>query len=238
MKARIALCTVLAAGALFAEDIFNAEDHSVTPLSIGIASPIQLPGSEWRVWGLRFGGFYGSSHEVIGIDAGVCGNTTIGMTGIQLTGFNRVQGDVRGIQFGLVANSDRLDVRGVQAGTVNWDQGSLGGVQLGILNIDAAFYGVQLGFLNWDGGLSYGAQGGFVNVNVNEFTGASFGIVNKSDRMTGFQMGLVNLIDKVGSGLQLGLFNGAAKFEGVQIGLLNVIQNSTLPIMPFLNANF
>lgn len=238
MKAKIALCTVMMAGALFAEDIFNAEEHSVTPLSIGIASPLQLPDSEWRVWGLRFGGFYGSSHEVIGIDFGACGRTTIGTTGIQLTGFNRVCGDVRGIQFGLVANSDRLDVRGVQLGGVNWDQGSLGGVQLGIVNLDAVFYGVQLGFLNWDGGLSYGAQAGFVNVDVNEYTGAAFGFVNKADRMSGFQMGLVNLIDKVGTGVQFGLFNGAAKFDGVQIGLLNVIQNSPLPIMPFLNANF
>ncbi len=238
MKARLALCALLAAGVACAEDIFEAESHPVTPIKLGIASPLQLPGSTWRVWGLRFGGFYGSSADVYGIDLGCAERTGGNFAGIGLAGFNRVYGETRGIQFGLIANVNRLDTKGVQLGTVNWDQGALAGAQLGLLNFDGVFYGAQLGLLNWDGGVSYGAQGAFVNISVNEFTGASFGFVNKADRMTGFQMGIVNLIDKVGRGVQFGLFNGAAQFEGVQVGLLNVIQNSALPIMAIMNANF
>ena len=227
------------AGQAVADEIFKENVHPVTPLAISLASPLQLPGPDWRVWGLRFDGFYGRSKELYGLDAGIVARTDGDFWGIGVSGFNSVNDNMSGIHAGVVANVVHGDVAGVQLGGVlNRDLGAVAGVQGALINYDGVLYGVQFGLLDWNNGISYGWQTAVANVNVNEFTGASFGLVNMTNRMGGFQLGLVNLVDEEGSGLQVGLFNGAVKFEGVQIGLLNVIQTSELPIMALVNANF
>lgn len=233
-----AVSAVVLSSAALAQEALAPEQHWITPLEVGIASPIQFPSPSWRVDGIRFDLFFGDSYEVNGIDFGLVGRTRNDLCGIALNAFNWNDDSVYGVQLGALANVVLDSAYGVQfGGLVNYNYNEMNGLQFGLVNHNGSFYGVQFGLLNANKGVSYGGQLGLVNIDVNEFNGAAFGLVNWSARTTGAQFGFVNVCN-IGSGFQLGAFNAAETFDGVQIGLVNIIQKGALPIMCIANANF
>ena len=234
----VSTALILSSSAFAQESSLSPEEHWITPLEIGIASPIQFPSPAWIVDGIRFDLFYGDSYEVNGLDLGLVGRTRKDFRGIALNAFNWYDGPSWGVQLGALANVSLNNVYSLQfAGIANYVYNEMRGVQLALVNQNGPFYGVQLGAVNWNRGVSYGVQIGVANANINEFNGASIGLVNWADRSSGASIGVVN-VAKNGSGLQLGVFNSAETFEGLQIGVLNINQNGALPIMCIVNANF
>jgi len=239
-KSSLVVLSLAIAGAASARDLYSPEEHPVTPLELGIATPVQLPPANWDVYGLRWNLIYGESHNVYGLDLGLVGCNQLKMVGLQLmAAVDWVEGDMAAVQFGGIANAVFGNASGVQlGGIVNYTRGEFAGVQFAPINYDGTFYGFQAGLFNYVKGISWGLQLGFANSAVNEFHGWSVGAVNFAARMHGLQLGLINLADESGRGVQIGIFNGAANYNGIQIGLLNVIDNGELPIMPVLNARF
>lgn len=212
-----------------------------TPLQINLASPLSLPWGERDVYGLKLNLLHGSSAEVRGLDVGLVGSTTrANVYGIELQGFNYVDGDMRGLQLGAVANYLSGGVCGVQlAGLVNWNVGEACGLQLGALNFDGGFAGLQAGVLNWSEDTFRGWGFGLINCVKNEFTGFEAGLLNYvKGGARGLQLGVFNIVEGDSAGLQLGLFNAADHHTGVQIGLLSLNKLGALPVFPIVNANF
>ncbi|MFB6373316.1 MAG: hypothetical protein ABEN55_09430 [Bradymonadaceae bacterium] len=130
---------------------------------------------------------------------------------------------LKGLELGLVFNSERTYVDGAQFATAgNWVGGSARGVQGALaLNVSDRLAGVQatlggnvvandtdgvqIGSLNWSGG---------------ELEGTQLGLANAAGDVTGFQGGLLNVGGEV-DGLQAGLLNIAEKSD-VSLGLVNI----------------
>ena len=214
-----------------------------SPLGVGIAAPVQLPFTDTDIYGLRFGGFFGWSRDVFGIDAGVVGLNNGDLGGVQAGVFNWSSMDVYGIQLGALANVVNGTFDGIQFGTFNlvFTEPACGIQVGGVLNYDVALKGVQFAAINWESTYFSGWQiGGLANVVKEDCAGFSAGGLNYMNRFAGFQLGGVNLAEEC-VGLQLGLFNGANKLVGVQIGLLNLVGVDPLlniPVLPIANASF
>lgn len=221
--------------------IAQADDRAWawSPIGIGIAAPAQLPFMSSDVYGIRFGGFLGYNNDVYGIDCGVAELCTGSFAGIQASALSWTEGDVYGVQAGLLGNV--VNGKGImgQIGAVNviWDDA--GGLQVGLINYDSAFAGLQVGgIINWNNAASYGFQCSLINGNQDEFVGMSVGgLVNYGEKFKGFQCGLINATYEV-TGYQLGVVNACDRMHGVQIGLINLICESRLPIMVIANAWF
>lgn len=239
-KSSLVVLSLAIAGAASARDLYSSEDHPVTFVELGIATPIQLPLSNWSVNGLRWNLIYGESFDLYGLDLGLVGYNLGKMVGLQLmAAADWVDSDMEGVQFGGIANVVCGNAAGLQlGGVVNYTRGDFAGAQIAPVNFNGTFYGFQAGVFNYDKGISWGLQLGLANADVNEFHGWAVGAVNYAERMHGLQLGVINLAAESGRGVQIGVFNGAASYNGIQIGLLNVIANGELPIMTILNARF
>lgn len=151
-----------------------------------------------------------------------------------LLGYN---GAVSGVEFGVIANVVRKEVRGVQfAGVTNIAGEYVRGLQFagltnvclqevigsqisGIVNVaNGAMAGVQVaGIINVGGETLDGIQfAGLVNQHSGEVNGGQIGIINNAHKVNGFQIGLINVCDTI-HGLPLGLLsickNGYGRIE-------------------------
>lgn len=233
----VAACGAFAKGFSYSEENI---DHSVSPFSFSIATPLQLPGSSWNVYGLAMNVFYTQHHVMYGLDTGLVSFNRDDFAGVQLQGaVNWCNIDANGLQLGGLANVVMGNAASLQfSSAVNYNRGEFFGGQISLVNLNGALYGFQLGGFNYNKGVCKAFQIGAANANVNEFRGCSVAAVNFAGRFRGLQLGLINEIAETGRGVQIGVFNGAANYTGLQLGLLNVIQNNSLPIMVLMNASF
>lgn len=233
---------VVACGA-FAKGFYYSEenvDHSVTPFSFSFATPLQLPGSTWNVYGLAMNVFYAQHHKMYGWDTGLVSFNRDDFAGLQIQGAaNWCNIDARGLQIAGLANAVMGNASALQLSSfVNYNRGEFYGGQVSALNYNGALYGFQVGGFNYNKGVCKALQVGAANANVNELRGCSIGAFNFSSRFRGLQLGLINEIAETGRGVQIGVFNAASNYTGLQLGVLNIIQHGELPIMVVLNAQF
>lgn len=228
------------AGSVFAEEGELVVEKDWSPAQLNLATPLGVCDGVRDIKGLRFNIFYGRSVDVIGADIGISGVAVGNVRGLQLSGYNQVEGYFKGVQFGAVANYVTRNVYGVQvAGIINWTHSDAYGVQLGLVNISLAYDGVQVGALNWQVEPSYGLDLGCVNASQSDYMGCEIGVLNYcKGNFIGCQIGVFNMVKGHSEGLQLGLFNAAEHHTGVQLGLLNLNVSGSLPVMAFVNANF
>lgn len=161
---------------------------ALSPVSVSIIPPIQIPPADFSVTGIRASLLWGHHRDLYGIDLGVLGNITdqdfmgIGVSGI----FNLTSGttNILGLQLAGITNINKNKVTGV-------------GFQIaGLANINTAassFSGLQAS----------------LGVNYSPFStiyGAQVGIYNVANVVYGFQIGLVNITESL-YGVQIGLAN-------------------------------
>jgi len=164
---------------------------AVTPLSVGIAPPVQFPPSDFTITGLRFSGLWGRHRDLYGLDLGGLGNITeqrfvgLGVSGL----FNYTQGTttILGLQLaGLTnINTNKTDVYGLQLAlglNSNTAASSLAGIQLAAVNL-SPFMDI------------YGLQAGIYN-SAKDVYGFQIGLVNVADSLHGIQIGLINFHKK------------------------------------------
>lgn len=160
---------------------------AVTPLSLGIAPPVQFPSSDFTITGLRLSGLWGHHRDVYGLDIGGLGNITdqsfvgLGVSGV----FNYTKGTttILGLQLAGLANinTNKTDVYGLQLAlgvNSNTAASSIKGVQLAIANLSSYtdIYGLQAGVYN----------------SAKDVYGFQIGLVNVADNLHGIQIGLIN----------------------------------------------
>ncbi|MGE4132158.1 MAG: hypothetical protein AB7F86_11010 [Bdellovibrionales bacterium] len=174
---------------------------AVSPVSFGIAPPVQFPPSDFTVTGVRVSALWGRHRNIYGIDIGGIGNITDGdFTGLAIAG-------------GFNLTHQTTNAIGMQAagfGNFNTNKATVTGIQLaGIINkndAESAVNGVQ-----------------FALVNMAEHTtirGLQVGVYNRAGSVYGLQLGLVNRCDNL-HGLQIGLINFHHKGTFVVSPILN-----------------
>ena len=134
----------------------------VTPAMLSLFSPIQVPGPDFDVGGLRINILYGRCCNFDGLDIGLVGvadNHANGWLANLLV--NYAAGDGLGLHTGVV-NYFGGDFKGLQIGLANWiDSGDM--FQIGIYNGGYDVQGLQIGVINTANKLQ-GLQIGLVNV--------------------------------------------------------------------------
>ena len=158
-----------------------------SPLSVGVAPPVQFPTKDFSVTGVRASLLWGRHRDVYGIDLGVLGNVTdqsfvglgvsglfnltngmttiLGLQAAGLTNINTKSVDVYGVQvaLGLNKNDGASTVNGVQIAAVNLSEHTvIRGAQIGVYNTAQAVYGLQVGLVNVCDNL-HGLQIGLAN---------------------------------------------------------------------------
>ncbi len=216
-----------------------------TPVQLALWHPAQIFSPNRDVYGFRWNIVYGKNKNVSGMDIG---------------GYNAVDGVQKGIQCGLFNFSK--DARGMDVGLMNYSFAQKG-FYLGLVNhseadvsgIQAAFFfnsaTVMNGFQIHAGILGNTAadvMGGQVDLSVpllgfnyaDSVQGIQldvFGFNFVNGDVQGVQIAPYNTAREV-FGIQLGLFNFCEKMHGIQIGLLNAITRQKPSIMPIVNVGF
>ena len=133
-----------------------------TPVMLSFFSPLQVPGPDFDVGGLRLNILYGRCCNFDGLDLGLVGvadNHANGLLANLLV--NYAQGDGLGLHVGCV-NYFRGDFKGWQVGVADWiDSGDM--VQIGFYNGGYDVQGLQIGVINTANKLQ-GLQIGLVNI--------------------------------------------------------------------------
>jgi len=146
---------------------------AMSPIGIAIVPPVQFPGHDFSVTGLRASVLWGNQRNVYGLDVGVVGNMTDGQnTGISASGlFNYNKGATTAVF-----------LQGAGFGNFNVGKAQVYGVQVaGVMNqnrAESSIWGVQAALLN---------LGPYTNVR-----GVQVGLYNRAHDVAGFQIGLVN----------------------------------------------
>lgn len=186
MNKRSAL--VLRSGiAMMIASIVTSAEAAMSPVAIAIAPPIQFPGSDFSVTGLRMSVLWGRQRNVYGLDVGGIGNITEGqMTGIGVSGvFNLNRGETTGVLLQAAGlgnfNQAKAHIYGIQlAGIINSNnaESTVGGLMLAAINLGpyTNIRGIQAGLYN----------------RAHDVVGFQIGIVNDCDTLHGIQIGLVN----------------------------------------------
>ena len=198
-------------------------DMTTFPIQMSIVYPMTTQGDKtvnYR-YNLSFNLFAGKTGAVTGVEFG--------------TLFNHVERDVRGVQFGGLANRTH-ELTGVQFGGLGNAAGTVNGIQFGGLgNISEDVTGVQFGGIANITERANGVQfGGIANIckeaaglqfagiaNLSEHTkGIQFGgIVNVTEKSEGVQFGGIGNVSKEVTGMQFGgIFNRTGTLRGVQFG--------------------
>lgn len=129
-----------------------AAGSDVTPIEVGLFPPLQLPGTDYAVKGLRLAGV-GVNRTFAGLDLGILGNVTdVEFSGIAISGLfnlNRGTSTVYGLQLAGIANLDlgSSEVYGLQLAGYNY-AGKVHGLQIGLINVANELHGVQIGLFN------------------------------------------------------------------------------------------
>ncbi|MBS1961384.1 MAG: hypothetical protein JST04_04145 [Bdellovibrionales bacterium] len=160
---------------------------ALSPIGVALVPPLQFPGHDYSVTGLRASILWGNQRNVYGLDLGVIGNMTDGENvGIMASGvFNLNKGQTTAVL-----------LQGAGLGNFNRNKARIFGVQVaGIINkndAESVVGGLQLALVN---------LGPYTNIR-----GIQAGIYNKAHDVVGFQLGLVNDCDNL-HGIQIGLIN-------------------------------
>lgn len=112
---------------------YRADGTVRTPFLLALVNPMQVPGPDSDVIGLRLDILYGSCRDLSGLDIGLF-NEIRGCGDAMQIGAVNMAGEFRGIQIGAI-NRARL-LKGLQIGAVNYCDGALG-VQIGVVNVIA-----------------------------------------------------------------------------------------------------
>jgi len=164
---------------------------AVTPLSVGVAPPVQFPPSDFTVTGLRLSGLWGHHRDLYGLDFGLLGNITdqsfVGLGASGLFNYTKGTTTILGLQLaGLTnINTGKTNVYGLQVAlglNSNTAASSLAGVQLAAVNL-SPFMDI------------YGLQAGIYN-SAKDVYGFQIGLVNVADNLHGIQIGLINFHKK------------------------------------------
>lgn len=148
------LSLVAANAALSVPGLAAAEGH---PFSAGVFDPIQIVPSSEGIQGARLSLFYGNNKSLTGFD-------------FAFLGVNRLQGDMKGVQFALVNWTESGKQTGAQLDLVSLSGGHFTGAQLGwAFNYAKEVTGLQFGLVNYTERLSKGLQLGLVNIAKNGF---------------------------------------------------------------------
>ena len=205
-----------------------AEDMTTFPMQFCIVYPMTTQGAQTvnyrynlsfnlllgkvgAVKGVEFGVLFNQvERDVKGIQFGGLANRTQEITGVQFGGMGNAAKTVKGIQFGGWANISN-DITGIQYSGIANISKSVNGIQYGgIANICKEVTGIQFGGV----------------ANLNEHTnGLQFaGIANITEKSEGFQFAGVTNISKEVSGASFGgVFNRTGTLRGFQFGVVNVI---------------
>ncbi len=163
-----------------------------TPLSIGVAPPLQLPPSDFAVTGARVSLLWGHHRSLYGVDLGLLGNITdLNFAGAAVSGvFNLTHGttQVLGLQLAGITNinTNKTTVLGFQlAGLLNQNtaQSSVAGLQAALAANIAPFTTI------------YGVQAAIYN-RAQEVYGLQIGLINVTENLHGVQIGLLNFNHK------------------------------------------
>jgi hypothetical protein len=128
--------------------------ESLSPIVIGLFPPVQFPGTEFGVTGLRLT-MVGVNREARGFDLGILGNVTNqtfkGAAIAGLFNYNRVSADIIGFQLAAIANINGTSSRlyGFQIGLFN-KVSKVYGLQVGLFNVAHELHGFQIGLLNFN----------------------------------------------------------------------------------------
>ena len=178
------LCVVSLSTASFAgaqrESEF-ASSGSWTPFAISLLPPVQVPGADWDVTGLRVGILAARHHNVLFLSAiGLVDLATGDVNGIEVAGLcnhigrssgafqvagvlNSVDGDFVGVQVAGVYNAVNAEAAGMSVAAFNRAE-TMEGLQVGLFNRARALSGVQIGVVNLVEDGSECIQLGLVNV--------------------------------------------------------------------------
>ena len=180
-----------------------------TPLGVTVCPGVEFP-PEPVVMGLGLGVPWGWFCAVIGIDAGLAGNTVGFLAG--------------GVQATPGVNVSRwVGIAWQVAGCANFSEDCLLGIQtaVGYNQCDHRMGGLQLATVN--GACRIG--------------GAQIGIVNRAKKMSGVQFGVFNQAENA-SGLQVGIVNKAPALKGVQLGVANFAGEPVMGFLPLVRFSF
>ena len=178
------LCVVSLSTASFAETQRESEfasGGSWTPFAIGLLPPVQVPGADWDVVGLRLGILAARHHNVLFLSAsGLVDLATGDVNGVEVAGLcnhigrssgvfqvagvvNSVDGDFAGVQVAGVYNAVNANAAGASVAAFNRAE-AMEGLQVGVFNRAKALSGVQVGVVNLVDDGSECIQFGLVNV--------------------------------------------------------------------------
>ncbi len=131
-----------------------------TPVMLGFFTPLQIPGPDFDVGGLRLNLFYSTCCNFDGLDIGLVGvskNHANGWLfnvvsvvfgdglGLHTGGVNYLSGDFKGLQFGVANWIDSGDA--FQVGVYNGAY-DVQGLQIGVINTANKMQGLQIGVVN------------------------------------------------------------------------------------------
>ena len=137
----------------------------LAPVMLSLVTPIQVPGPDFDVGGLRINVLYGRCCNFDGLDIGLIGvadNHANGWLANWLV--NYATGDGLGLHTGAV-NYFGGDFKGLQIGLAHWiDSGDM--VQIGLYNGGYDVQGLQIGVINTANKMQ-GLQIGLVNIITN-----------------------------------------------------------------------
>ena len=132
-----------------------------TPVMLGFFTPLQVPGPDFDVGGLRLNLFYGSCCNFDGLDIGFVGVSRNHANGWLINVVSVAYGDGLGLHTGGV-NYFSGDFKGLQIGLANWiDSGDV--FQFGVYNGAYDMQGLQIGVINTANKMQ-GLQIGVVNI--------------------------------------------------------------------------
>ena len=138
----------------------NLQGVGYSPAMFSVFTPIQFPGPDFDVGGLRINLFYGTCVNFDGLDIGLVGLSQNHANGWLACFFNVAYGDGIGLNTGVV-NWFGGDFKGLQIGVANWiDSGDVfqigvyngcrdaQGFQIGVINTADKYQGLQIGVVN------------------------------------------------------------------------------------------
>jgi hypothetical protein len=149
-------------------------------------------------------------------------NASRELHGVQLGLVNSIEGESRGVQIGLLANTLASDHSGAQVALLVNNSRAITGAQVAPVNHAGSGKGLQAGAINTAGN-HRGAQIGLLNA-AGKQTGLQASAVNVALVQTGVQAGLLNYAD-TSRGLQVGLINYATYGESAVLGLVSIVGN-------------
>lgn len=231
LKFGFAAVALAAVAPAHAQDIEEEEGPiGMTPVAIGLATPVQLPWglNRWDVYGIDVNLFYSDAPTMYGIDVGGLAELT--------------RDSARGLLVGGLANVAFDDVYGLRATLgLNYGRGGIWGADLGMVGVRDNLHGLDVEFLGSYQRTVCGLQvSGLANVATEESYGMNVaGLTNLAKTAYGLQFAFIFNYTLELHGAQIALVNYTdACPSGFQIGLVNIIMQNKLKVLPIVNGYF